>query len=223
MITSFLLKIIALITMTFDHISYPFFHHYTILNVIGKISFPIFAFGIAEGYHYTKNLKKYFLRLFLFAIISQIPFSLFLSTFSRDYLTLNIFFTLLLGLVSITLFDRCKNKFIGWFSVILLAIIAQITKCDYGWYGISIIFLFYYFRKNALFMNISFICLTLLKYILAYLSTGNLFYLSFSISSCLPLILFHYYNGKQGKKLKYVLYIYYPIHLLLLYLIYLII
>ena len=52
--TSFILKIIALITMTCDHISYAFIGHFSVLNIIGRIAFPIFAFQISEGNEHTK-------------------------------------------------------------------------------------------------------------------------------------------------------------------------
>ena len=91
--SSFVLKIIAIITMFIDHLGYAIFGKFSCFNYIGRLSFPIFAFQISEGYIHTKNLKKYFLRLFLFALVSQIPFMLFHSIISRDF-SLNIFFTL---------------------------------------------------------------------------------------------------------------------------------
>ena len=81
--TSFTLKIIALITMFIDHSGYVFMGSFSFCNFIGRIAFPIFAFQITEGYLHTKNLRKYFLRLFLFALISQIPFALFNQKISR--------------------------------------------------------------------------------------------------------------------------------------------
>ena len=91
--SSFVLKIIAMTTMLTDHLGDSIFNYANFMNVIGRIAFPIFAFQISEGYIHTKNLKKYFLRLFVFALISQAPFMLFLSMFSSGF-TLNIFFTL---------------------------------------------------------------------------------------------------------------------------------
>ena len=87
--SAFGLKIIAIITMIIDHLGYAIFGEFSFFNYIGRIAFPIFAFQISEGYIHTKNLKKYFLRLFLFAIISQIPFMLFHSIIS-DQFYLNI-------------------------------------------------------------------------------------------------------------------------------------
>ena len=77
--TSFVLKIIAIITMFIDHLGYAVFNRFSPLNFIGRISFPIFAFQISEGYIHTKNVKKYLARLFIFSLISQIPFYLFIN------------------------------------------------------------------------------------------------------------------------------------------------
>ena len=128
--SSFILKIIAVISMLFDHCGYIFFNKITFMNVIGKISFPIFAFQISEGYKYTKNLKQYFFRLFIFAIISQVPFTLFLNCLGTTTFAFNIFFTLILGLLSITIYDKSKNKSLGLFAVLLLILTSQLTNCD---------------------------------------------------------------------------------------------
>ena len=81
--TSFVLKIIALISMFCDHFGDAFVKHFSFLNLIGRIAFPIFAFQISEGFSHTHNLKNYFIRLGAFALISQIPFSLFNYIISR--------------------------------------------------------------------------------------------------------------------------------------------
>lgn len=98
--TGFVLKIIAMVTMLCDHLGYAIFGKFSAFNYIGRISFPLFAFGISEGYAHTKSKKNYCIRLLMFAIISQVPFNLFCSIF-RTTFTLNIFFTLLLGLIAI--------------------------------------------------------------------------------------------------------------------------
>ena len=58
--TSFVLKVIAMITMVIDHLGNAWLKHTTEMNVIGRIAFPIFAFQISEGYTHTKNLKIFF-------------------------------------------------------------------------------------------------------------------------------------------------------------------
>ena len=67
--TSFALKVLACISMFLDHVGYVIFGRMSFLNYIGRLAFPIFAYQISEGYSHTKNLKKYFLRLFVFAIV----------------------------------------------------------------------------------------------------------------------------------------------------------
>lgn len=221
--SAFGLKIIAIITMIIDHLGYAIFGEFSFFNYIGRIAFPIFAFQISEGYIHTKDLKKYFLRLFLFAIISQIPFMLFHSIIS-DQFYLNIFFTLLLGLLSIYIYDKCKYKILGIFLAFIFASIAQITKCDYGFFGVSIILIFYIFKSDIIKADIFFIIATLLKYIIPCIKY-NVFpheYLYLFLGTSFPAIFLTLYNGKKGKNTKYLLYMFYPIHLILLYGIYLI-
>ncbi len=106
--SAFILKIIAVISMTCDHLSYLIFRQFSFLNYIGRIAFPIFAYQITEGYIHTHSLKNYFLRLFVFALISQVPFMLFTSMYSTS-IHLNIFFTLILGLISIFIYEFLNN------------------------------------------------------------------------------------------------------------------
>lgn len=220
--SSFVLKIIAIITMFIDHIGYAIFGKFSFFNYIGRIAFPIFAFQISEGYTHTRNLKKYFLRLFIFAIVSQIPFILFGKIISNDF-TLNIFFTLLLGLSCIYIYDKSKYKIIGIISSILLGALSEFLHCDYGFYGVAIIFLFYIFKSDVIKSSMAFILATTIKYLIPIFKYGfyNV-YLYLLICTLIPIIFISLYNGKKGKDTKYLLYLFYPIHLLLIYGFYLI-
>ena len=102
----FILKVIGIVTMFLDH------YHYVIggseiLNVAGRIAFPIFAFTLSEGYVHTRSLKKYLLRLFIFAVSIQMP-----SVLLGYNYPMNIFFTLFLGLLSIYIFSLKKINII---------------------------------------------------------------------------------------------------------------
>lgn len=233
--SSFVLKIIAMISMFFDHFGYGLVGHFSSFNYIGRLAFPIFAFQISEGYLHTKNLKKYFLRLFIFAIISQIPFSLFMQKFiSTSSLSLNVFFTLLLGLFSITVYDyfsKVKNKelnyqifgvsvkhIVGILFVLLIAYIGELLHVDYGFWGIFVIFIFHLFKSHTPAMMIAYIALCVIRYGLRILCDGFLIeYVYLALATIFPIIFIWLYNGKQGRKIKYGLYLFYPIHLLLLY------
>jgi len=219
--TGFILKVIAIIAMLFDHIGYIIFRKFTFMNYIGRLAFPIFAFGISEGFKYTKNLKKYFLRLFIFALISQIPYMLFLNAIGNNNFTLNILFTLLLGLFSITVYEKFNNKFLGLLLVVLCSTIAHFAHFDYGWFGIAVIFIFHIFKDNKLLMNLFFSLATFVNYLYNYITTSRTEYLFIILFCILSLIPINLYNCKKGRNIKYLLYIFYPLHLSLLYLVHL--
>ena len=69
--SSFIIKIIAIISMLFDHTNDVFIGHLSVLNLIGRIAFPLFSFQLVVGYTYTHNIKKYISRMFIFALISD--------------------------------------------------------------------------------------------------------------------------------------------------------
>ena len=223
--SAFVLKIIAIISMFIDHLGYAIFNgNSSYLNFIGKLAFPIFAFEISEGYVYTKNLKKYFLRLSLFAIISQISFMVFASIIPDYGFVLNILFTLLLGLTAICVYDKSTNKFFGILLATIIGLVAQFTNCDYGFYGVAIILLFYIFKNNFIKASFAFVLATFIKYVVKTIIYGfQPRFVFLFISACISLIFLALYNGDQGRKSKYLFYIFYPIHFLIIYGIYLII
>ena len=248
--TSFTLKIIALVSMFCDHFGDAFVKNFSFLNLIGRIAFPIFAFQISEGFIHTKNIKKYFFRLGIFALISQIPFSLFVYKFLQaSPFSLNVFFTLFIGLIGIYLFDNIDkayklsinesningvssdtkkikvkqflSNFIGFVIVILLAYVAEILNTDYGFWGVIVVFMFYVLKGKKLVTALTFFALCVIKYLPELiLSNFHIIYISLALCTFLPIIFINEYNGKQGIKVKYLLYIFYPLHLLLLYLLF---
>ena len=214
--TNFVLKIIAIIAMLFDHIGYVIFGKYSFMNYIGRLAFPVFAFGISEGYTHTKDLKKYFLRLLVFAIISQVPYMLFLGLLTNTF-TLNILFTLILGLLAITVYEKSNNKYLGLLFVILCSIIAHFGHFDYGWFGVAVIFIFHIFKDKKILMNLSFVIAVFINYFYTYITTLKTEYLFIVLFCILSLIPINLYNTKKGKDTKYLLYVFYPLHILVLY------
>src|SRR3989344_960795 len=99
--TAFHIKLIAIITMVIDHVGLYFFPDLLILRIIGRLSFPLFAWLIANGVHYSHNAKAYLTRIFLFALLSQLPYLLVNRQIDPRFAGLNIFFTLFLGLCAI--------------------------------------------------------------------------------------------------------------------------
>lgn len=212
-----MLKLIGVITMLLDHVGDAILGKFSFFNLIGRISFPIFAFQAMQGYLYTKNFKKHMLKLFIFACIAQVPFMLFLSTFTNEF-ALNIFFTFLLGLLAIYLYDTSNNKRFGFLYVILISIIGYFIRVDYKAFGILLIFSFYFFKDKKGQMVIATIFLCFARYLPSLIAYPTLFshYLSCICFTASSLIFILFYNQKEGPKAKYFFYLFYPLHLLIL-------
>ncbi|MBR3696893.1 MAG: hypothetical protein IKM97_01265 [Clostridia bacterium] len=103
--TVFTLKIIAVITMFLDHIKYAIPSTNSFITLyLGRLSFPIFAFLVSEGFIHTHSRPKYMFRMLLFAIISQIPFYLFVYNIVNSKTILNVMFTFEFALIRINCF-----------------------------------------------------------------------------------------------------------------------
>lgn len=195
-----LLKLFAIITMVIDHIGASLFPQHIILRIIGRIAFPIFCYFLVIGFHMTSDLKKYKLRMFLFFLISQIPYMLALGNFKP-----NIFLELLIGL---QLLDAFHNKRYFEFGIIVFAcwfIEANIINYGYGIYGIALIFLFYFYIDKKVLLWVSFTLVNVLFIYLGYISEVQFF------SVC---ALFFISNKKFVLKFnKYFYYACYPLHL----------
>ena len=171
--TAFTLKVIALTAMFIDHIGSVFSAYAPLeFRVIGRLTFPIFVYLIAEGFRHTRSPKKYLMRLFAFAIISE-PFYDWairrshnlragLSPWHVDFLNnTNIFYTLFLGGLAIAIFqwvgkalsqrgfddsspeDRFTVAAISALPTLGLMWIAEFLTTDYGAYGVLFIFIMY--------------------------------------------------------------------------------
>lgn len=214
------LKIIAILSMLTDHVGaviigahasrYP--ELYYLCRYIGRLAFPIFCFLLIEGFSHTKDVKKYCTRLFLFALISEIPFDLAFnrSFFYPEYQ--NVFFTLFIGLITVYGLQRAEcspSEKAGGQILRRILILAAGMGCawllhtDYGETGVACIAILYLFRNRRI-CSMALVCLIL-------------FLMSpMEITAFLAIPLVGLYNGERGLKLKYVFYVFYPAHLLLL-------
>ena len=113
------LKCIALITMIVDHTAYVLLtkgtHLYTVMRAIGRLAFPIYCFLITEGFLHTRDRKKYGIRLFLFALISELPWNL-MNRGTLLYEKQNVFLTLLLGYLGLCAVEYFKDRLSGLFA-----------------------------------------------------------------------------------------------------------
>lgn len=219
-ISSSVLKIIAITAMLLDHMSVLFFGTgLTVFRIMGRIAFPIFAFMISEGVRYSGNIRKYAVRLLVFALISEIPFDIGLASGFIDFSKQNVYFTLLSGLLSSVVFKKLKEKkltFLGVFTTGLFALTALVIKSDYGFMGVAVITVFYLFGELSGMARIAGFSFAALLTCIAVMPEGiglNILQLP-AVFSVIPIVL---YNGKKGFKMnKYVFYAFYPVHISIL-------
>lgn len=246
------IKVIAIITMFIDHFSKIYLGSMTekvwipmlengkmsfeywneidkfirfILYGIGSIAFPLFCFLLVEGFCHTKNRKRYFCLIGIFAIISELPFdigifseySIIEGTYPFYFGYQNVFFTLFLGLCSLWCIqrfnnystntnDRVKGLLLQGASISVISLTALLIRCDYNIYGILLIVGFYICRKNHIYQ--------VLIFMLIYMVTSGNQPTIYMLISCLIIL---FYNGNRGTlNLKYFFYIFYPAHIALI-------
>lgn len=239
-ISGYWLKMIAVITMLIDHsaatilerilVQMPSWAPATVdnweqwyrldllLRGIGRMAFPIYCFLLVEGFHYTHSRRKYAARLFVFALISEVPFDMALNQSVLEFSYNNVFFTLFLGLLVIMAADWVMERFssdnltseIGRITLLVVigmvgcALASYVISCDYGASGVIAIYIMYLLRSKRE-----------LGFALAVVSLG-VFSGELELLALLMLIPLHFYNGTRGKQHKYFFYAFYPLHLLLM-------
>ncbi len=233
-LTSNMLRIIAIVLMLSDHIWATYMSFGDWMTYIGRMAFPIFAFQIAEGFIHTSNFKKYVLRLLGFAIVTEIPFNLFYSSRFFNPFHQNVLFTLLLGLLAISVIDKArKNRTaknialsVLWLSLICIA--ATFGFVDYGFLGMLTVVMFYVL-KNFQFAWLAQLVAMILINIVFF--EGQVFPVEilgktfeipsqgFAVFSLIPIWLYGGEKGKSSKVMQYGFYAFYPVHMLILYLI----
>lgn len=215
------LKRIAVVTMFLDHFAVAILElgldkgrtgPYKVLRSIGRIAFPIYVFLLVEGVRHTSSKKRYLKRLFLFALLSEIPFDL--ALYGEVYYKYhnNVMFTLFLGALMVVLIEKIREGMgeLGRFSFYLVAILvalafaflAERLAVDYGALGIFAIFLFYLAGEGRL---------------SRFIRGEVAFFFEFPSLVHLANVLILFYNGKRGRQNKYFFYAFYPCHLLFLY------
>lgn len=218
------LKLIAIIAMTIDHItwlSFPGFQtkwYVLLLHIIGRLTAPIMWFFIVEGYNHTRNLKKYITRLFIFAFISHFAYCI---AFGLSFIPNSIFnaTSVIWSLAwSVVLLYILDNEKINKYLKILLFILIFLITFPSDWSCIpvfAIVFMNKYkdnFKKKMLYMMLG----TLMYFIVYFLCIDKVYGI-LQLFTCLTIPILYLYNGERGRlKLKYLFYIYYPLHLFII-------
>lgn len=210
------LKSIAFLAMLIDHIGVLIFQPllsathepaylilYQVARAIGRLAFPLFIFLLWEGFNHTRNIKRYASRLLIFGIISQVPYSLALQSWTKP----NIYFTLLYCLGVLYLHEELDNRYSGSqqrfriYQILLTAVLClPAIPLEYSYIGPLLV--------SAL-------------YITSY--PWNLFTAGFITGFTqhrpyggLAFLLIPFYNGQKGWQPKWFNYAFYPGHFLIL-------
>lgn len=195
------IQCVAALTMLIDHIGAVFFPSVIGFRAIGRLSFPLFAFGIAQGVTYTSDFRKYFLRILMAAAVSQ---PIYMKLFALTQL--NPLFMLAWGALALYFWREEKKVFAG---ILLLG--AYFADMSYGWYGVWTIFFFGFYGMKESLCFYGQVALN----VLYGLTTG-------AWVQILSLFSFGFLDGKWriaalSKKLpRYFFYVFYPLHLLVL-------
>ena len=228
---SFHLKLFAMAFMLCDHLWATAVSGNMWLTNIGRLAFPIFAFQIAEGFCRTNDFKKYIGRMFMFALISEIPFNLMYSGSKFFPFHQNVLFTFTLALLFLKFIDNSKKKSKTAFylslaiSIPAAYVLGFITFVDYYGFGILTVIVFYLFRDGKFANAGQFIGMVIINWFMMGGLTLNFHVLGMEISfpqqaiAILALIPVWLYNGQRGydsKAFRIINYLFYPVHMLIL-------
>ena len=210
------LKLIAAFTMILDHAGILLFPEVRILRILGRLTYPVFAFMIAEGCRYTKHKLRYFAMVFGLGTACQLVYY-FVSgdTYLNILLTFSCSILLIYALQQMHRAENWKKEFL-WSVVFAVGILAALAMdrhltIDYGFWGIMIP-VFVSFAHVRKFPHWAAVLLMGLGLVLLASDLGGV--QQYALLS-LPLLLL--YSGQRGKtNMKYFFYIFYPVHLVVL-------
>jgi hypothetical protein len=221
------LKLIAIIAMTIDHLTWTLFPGYPSTwysyagHIIGRLTAPIMWFFIAEGCFYTHDRKRYILRLALFAVISHFayafcfgisPIPLGTGLFNQT----SIMWPLLLAVIVIDIEENEKLPL--WLRLLVIPIACLLAfPSDWSVTPVLASLCLYYHRGNFKRQSLDIVLWSAL-YAAAYMLLINRAYGLVQLCTCLTIPLLKRYNGTKGSGnyMKWLFYIYYPAHLILI-------
>ena len=232
------IKLIAVFAMTLDHIAWMLFPGYPtdflplIMHIIGRITCPIMCYCVAEGFHYTKNINKYTLRMFLFALVSHFAyvfssgsytdFHSFIPFYNGEVLNqTSVMWSLAFGLVMLrtAYSEKIKSKALKVLLILLICVIALPSD----WSCVASLFILSFgTNRNNLKMQSVWLIIYAAVYSLVYILAIDTVYGILQMSVVLSIPIIYAYNGERGKNIrfnkfmKWFFYIYYPLHLFII-------
>jgi hypothetical protein len=211
--TAFHIKLFAILFMIIDHIGLFFFPQDLTFRIIGRLAFPLFAWLIANGAQHTHNINAYVTRIFLLALASQIPYILANRYVDPSFASLNVLFTLGLGLTAIVFIKKTQNRQLWLLIAVICGGLAHLFHTDYGVFGVLTVVSFYLFFNSMKYMFLSLLVLAFVPFLLlAEYRQGSIE--PFGLAS---LVFIALYNKKEGIKAQYLFYVFFPLQYVALY------
>ena len=178
-----------------------------VLRYIGRLAFPIFCFLLVEGFLHTHDVKRYVERLFLFGLLSEVPFDMAFFRTPFHWGNQNVYWTLALGVLAMALMQKFQDAEgnIAWkgrLAALGCVVLAQLLQTDYGAIGVALIVALYLTRNN-----------------LKYQCIIGAAMMLFELTAPLAFVLIWFYNGQRGRCpqwVKWAFYGFYPVHLSIL-------
>lgn len=218
------IKGIAIAVMTVDHLAWTLFPGYDtrwfvlLAHVIGRLTAPIMWFFIAEGYHHTRNVKKYALRLFLLAFVSHFAYNFCFGIpfvpkgwFNQTGVT----WSLAWGLVLLWLFDNDRIK--DWVKCLSIPIVCLLTSPS-DWSCVAAMAILFMGTSRGNFrVQMQWMMVWTVVYAAVYFFFLDRVYALVQLFTCLSIPILKCYNGRRGqwKGMGKLFYVYYPAHLVL--------
>jgi len=143
------MQLLAMLTMLIDHVGLLFFPDQPLWRIIGRIAFPLYAYALAQGHRHTSSHRKYVIRLFGIAALSQIPYQL-----AFDTNELNVVASLSVAALLLCILDRLSP---GWGSFALITLVCglfEIFPFEYGAYGLLLMLIFNYTKPGPMLVGL---------------------------------------------------------------------
>jgi len=220
MLSSAAMQWIAMLSMLIDHVGLFLSPGQHWMRIVGRLAMPIFALMIAEGFRHTRSVSKYFCRVFITAVLAQIPIYLLFARYHSSGSPV-ILFGFCLAIIS--LWGWRKG---GWWRLLAIpsAVVAEFLSIDYGAVGVLLPLAFYCIatsfqgaeRKIVVARSILNGIAIIIASVFLFVRSWHIF-LVYAILAIVPIAL---YNGKRGRRIpKIIAYGFYPLHLLAIYIV----
>lgn len=221
------IKLIAIIAMTIDHLTWVLFPgtqhiwYVYLLHVMGRLTAPIMWFFLAEGCHYTRDMGKYIWRLFLFAVISHFAYDFafgipFLPLSTGVFNQTSVMWSLAWAAVLIHI---CRQEMIPQWAKIISILVICLISFPSDWSSIAVMCPFFLYSHRGRFtLQAADIVIWSFLYSVVYVIFLDRWYGILQMFTFLTIPILSRYNGERGrwKGMKWLFYIYYPAHLVLI-------